>query len=125
MRFIYKDIFFNFNSNIIIKYNYIFFNNIIKKFFYNFLIKMNSFYIFINYLNIYLCLTYLKFNSLLPLDSLVDLIAVDYPSRALKRFELIYSFWSIDFNLRCYIKIFVHALNPVLSITTFFKSLLD
>lgn len=58
-------------------------------------------------------------------NSFLDLVIVDYPTRLENRFELNYAFWNITYNFRIYIKTFTNVVNPVVSISSFFNSLLD
>lgn len=52
---------------------------------------------------------------------LIDITAVDYPSRVL-RFEIIYNLLSIHYNSRIRIKICIDEITPVLSITHIYSS---
>jgi len=52
---------------------------------------------------------------------LIDLTAVDYPSRGL-RFEIIYNLLSIQYNSRIRIKTCVDEMNPVSSVTSLYSA---
>jgi NADH dehydrogenase (ubiquinone) Fe-S protein 3 len=52
---------------------------------------------------------------------LIDLTAVDYPSRAL-RFEIVYNLLSVSYNARIRIKTCVDEITPVTSITELYSS---
>lgn len=109
----------------LVKYFSIFYLTIIPSFINNIVLKSNSLYLLIDKSLLHFCLMFLKFNMISSITSLVDLIVVDFPTRLNNRFELIYSFWNNLFNFRIYIKIFTNTITPVLSISSFFKSLLD
>lgn len=98
-----------------------FLNNFIK----GFLLKANNLTIIINLHFLYYVIIILKHNSILSLNSLLDLVIVDYPNRLTSRFEIIYTFWNNIFNFRFYIKSFVGALTPILSLSSFYSSLAD
>ncbi len=109
----------------LVKYFSIFYLTIIPSFINNIILKANSLYLIIDKSLLHFCLMFLKFNMISSITSLVDLIIVDFPTRLNNRFELIYSFWNNLFNFRVYIKIFTNTVTPVLSISSFFKSLPD
>ena len=63
----------------------------------------------------------LKVNKLLAFDQLIDITAVDYPSRNL-RFELVYIFLSLIKNIRLIIKIHLNEEEGVESISSIHKA---
>lgn len=77
------------------------------------------FYILPEYL-LYL-LTFLKNHVNTQFKLLVDITAVDYPSR-LMRFELVYNLLSIQHNARIRIKTTVDEITPISSITQLYSS---
>jgi len=63
----------------------------------------------------------LKSNKLLAFDQLIDITAIDYPSRSL-RFELVYIFLSMIKNKRLVVKTFLKVGEGIESITSFYKA---
>lgn len=110
---------------ILTNYYSVFYNKIIIKFLKGFILKTNSLYLIINSSLLQHCLMFLKFNSVSSINTLVDIVAVDYPTRLENRFELIYAFWNTKYNFRVYIKTYTNSTTPILSISSFFNSLLD
>lgn len=76
----------------LVKYYIIFYSYIIPSFINGFIFKSNSLYIVINSALLHFCLMFLKFNMVSSVNSLLDLVVVDYPARLENRFELIYAF---------------------------------
>ena len=64
---------------------------------------------------------YLRDHTNMQFKILVDITAVDYPSRA-QRFEIVYNLLSIQYNGRIRIKVNVDELTPVDSIISLFKA---
>ena len=106
----------------LVKYYSLLANPFLKKFLNGLILKSNSLYFIINSYYLYYVIIILKYDSVFFLSSLVDLVAIDYPTRLLNRFELVYSFWNNLFNFRFFIKLFVSAVKPVLSINSFYSS---
>ena len=65
----------------------------------------------------------LKNNELLSFDQLIDITAIDYPSRE-KRFELIYIFLSMKKNKRIILKTSIKENDNIDSIIKFLKLLI-
>ena len=63
----------------------------------------------------------LKENENLKFNQFIDLTAVDYPNKK-NRFEMVYIFLSIEFNLRIIIKFFINENDSVESITNLFPA---
>lgn len=66
-------------------------------------------------------LEYLKNHTNAQYKVLVDVTAVDYPSREL-RFEVVYNLLSIQYNSRIRVKTVVDEITPISSATTVFSS---
>lgn len=73
-------------------YYSIFCINILPQFLTGFILKSNSIYLVINSFMLHVCLFFLKFSNISTINCLVDIVAVDFPTRLEKRFELIYAF---------------------------------
>jgi len=71
--------------------------------------------------NINMLLLFLKKFSLFNYKILMDIVAVDYPTRN-KRFELIYTLLSVRFNNRLLIKTHLADKQLITSVTSLFKS---
>lgn len=68
---------------------------------------------------------FFKYSSLSMLNSLVDIVAIDRASYAIKRFELHYIFWNKICNSRIIIILFSDGFNPVISLSGLFSSSID
>ena len=74
-----------------------------------------------NYENILKIFQELKNNELLSFDQLIDITAIDYPSRE-KRFELVYILLSMKKNKRIILKTSINERDSIDSIIDIFKS---
>ena len=74
-----------------------------------------------NYENILKLFQELKNNELLSFDQLIDITAIDYPSRE-KRFELVYILLSMKKNKRIILKTSINERDSIDSIIDIFKS---
>ena len=74
-----------------------------------------------NYENILKLFKELKNNELLNFDQLIDITAIDYPSRE-KRFELVYILLSMKKNKRIILKTAINENDSIDSITQIFKT---
>jgi len=83
--------------------------------------RRNYYEIFINKKNILDTVNILKENNDLLFNQLIDITAVDYPSKDY-RFELIYIFLSMTYNKRILIKTYLKESENVESITPLHKS---
>ena len=63
----------------------------------------------------------LKENEKLKFNQFIDLTAVDYPNKK-NRFEMIYIFLSVEFNIRIIVKYFINENDSVESITNLFPA---
>lgn len=90
-------------------------------FYRNIMIKQNSIIIITDEDKKKKLLLFLKFNMFIKINTLLDIVAVDYIGSE-NRFELIYSFWSIFNKYKIFIKIFVKFDQPVISIRSLFNS---
>lgn len=66
-------------------------------------------------------LSVLSLNLVIKVLSLLDCLAIDYPSRIL-RFEILYSFWNYFLAKRVLLKTFIGLNQWILSISNFFSS---
>ena len=81
--------------------------------------KETVFYIYPQYIIPFFCFLRNHINA--QYKVLIDLTAVDYPSRGL-RFEIIYNLLSIQYNSRIRIKTTVDEITPVSSITSLYSA---
>jgi NADH:ubiquinone oxidoreductase subunit C len=95
---------------------------VLGKFIQGFLFKPYKLYVYFKPYSLHLALSILKASSLFLLDSLLDLVALDFPSNKQNRFLLHYVFWITKSSFRFIISIAVSSFKPVLSISTFFSS---
>ena len=115
------------NNNIIITKKTVFFffyvYYLLFSFIYGLKINQNQIFIYIFSTKLLYCLTFLKYNSISYLNTLVDIVVVDHISSvANNRFELSYIFWNTAFEYRLGIKLFTDGLKSIYSIGNFYKS---
>lgn len=67
------------------------------------------------------CLTVCNLHTNMQCKMLIDVTAVDYPSRA-QRFEVVYNLLSVQYNMRLRIKASVDELTPVPSVSHLYPS---
>jgi hypothetical protein len=84
------------NTNIIIsnktKYFLIYFFHLLHAYIYGIKVNPNQLYLYVNSTKLLHCLTFLKYNSISNVNSLVDIVVVDNISNVKSRFELTYIF---------------------------------
>lgn len=113
------------NINVITKktkYFLIYFLIVINKFIYGIKINQNQINLYILPTKLLYNLTFLKYNSISSLNSLVDIIVVDNISLTNTRFELNYIFWNVNYEYRVGIKLFTDGLKAIYSVSNFYKS---
>lgn len=93
-----------------------------RKYIYGLLIQSGKIYCLTAVWDLLAVSTILKNSSLLQISSLVDLVAVDNPKATDGRFTLTYCFWSYTYSLRLFIRTFVTAFVPVVSLCSIFAS---
>lgn len=87
-----------------------------------FLVKSKVLLLFINYLNLFTILSFIKYNLILVCDSLIDIVVVDHLKRKSNRFEINYILWNYTFELRFIIKVYLKEFTSVISTTLLYKS---
>ena len=70
---------------------------------------------------LYLLIKYLKEHDKLKFNQLIDITAIDFPSREF-RFDIVYILLSLSLNQRIVIKTSLNENNPIESITSLYKS---
>ena len=114
------------NTNIIIsnktKYFLIYFFNLLNAYIYGVKVNPNQLYLYVNSTKLLHCLTFLKYNSISNVNSLVDIVVVDNISNVQSRFELTYIFWNIMYEYRIGVKTFTDGYKAIYSIGNFFNS---
>ena len=88
---------------------------------YNLELKNGLYLLNINQFMLIKVVKILKENEKLKLNQFIDITAVDYPNKK-NRFEMVYIFLSIEFNLRIIIKFFINENASVDSITNLFPA---
>jgi ACR3 family arsenite efflux pump ArsB len=76
----------------VVLYFYSVLNLFLSRYIKGFSLKLGSLDLLVDSFNIYLCLIFLRYHTLIKCTSLMDIAAVDYPSRRSSRFELNYIF---------------------------------
>lgn len=99
---------------------YLFF--MLYSFIYGIKINQNQLYLYVYNNKLLYSLTFLKYNSLSNLSTLVDIVVVDNISSNLYRFEISYIFWNITYEYRMGVKLFVDGFKSVYTISNFYKS---
>ena len=86
-------------------------------------VKEKKFYfeILIDKINLFSSVKKLKDNKKLLFDQLIDITAIDYPTKS-SRFEVVYIFLSMVYNKRVILKTFLEDEEEIESITSVFKS---
>ena len=86
-------------------------------------VKEKKFYfeILIDKINLFSAIKELKDNKKLLFDQLIDITAIDYPTKS-SRFEVVYIFLSMVYNKRVILKTFLEDEEEIESITSVFKS---
>lgn len=67
------------------------------------------------------CFSFLKNHTNTQFKMLIDITAVDYPSRV-ARFELVYNLLSVQYNARVRVKVDVDEMTPVVSLTSLYNA---
>ena len=86
-------------------------------------VKEKKFYfeILIDKINLFSSVKKLKDNKKLLFDQLIDITAIDYPTKS-SRFEVVYIFLSMVYNKRVILKTYLEDEEEIESITSVFKS---
>ena len=86
-------------------------------------VKEKKFYfeILIDKINLFSSVKKLKDNKKLLFDQLIDITAIDYPTKS-SRFEVVYIFLSMVYNKRVILKTYLEEEEEIESITSVFKS---
>lgn len=108
----------------VLKMNYQIANTLIRcvpKWVYDFVLKKNEIIFCVSPQNLIGLTSFLKNHMEAQYKILIDVTAVDYPSRKI-RFEVVYNLLSIHFRSRIRIKTFVDEITPIPSVTPIFFS---
>jgi len=96
--------------------------NNIKKFIYGFIVREKNIILYVKAKNMLLILTFLKFDALILLKSLLDIAVIDYPKSIKGRFILNYIFLNYVYEYRISIKVIIDGFNPIYSINKLYSS---
>lgn len=114
------------NNNIITqksKYFIIFIYYMLYSYIYGIKVNQNNLSIYIPSIKLLYCLTFLKYNSISYLNTLVDIVVVDHISLIKNnRFEISYVFWNTLYEYRIFVKLFTDGIKSVYSIGNLYKS---
>jgi NADH:ubiquinone oxidoreductase subunit C len=114
------------NNNIITqksRYFIIFIYYMLFSYIYGIKVNQNNLSIYIHSTKLLYCLTFLKYNSISYLNTLVDIVVVDHLSLIKNnRFEISYVFWNTLYEYRIHVKLFTDGLKSVYSIGNLYKS---
>lgn len=97
------------------------FNSIIK-WIYGFLLKQNQLILYVESSSLLQVLAYMKYNTLVSINSLLDIIAVDLLNSKPYRFELNYVFWCSVYEYRIIIKTYTNGLFSIPSLSRLYSS---
>ena len=113
--------FYNFFFDIV-KYFFNLANSFLGKYISGFLLKPSSLFLFLNYIFMYIVLTFFKYSMICKLTTLRDIVVADFPNNFTNRFELTYVFWSNFYNYALCLKLHGNSDTLFLSISNFYKS---
>jgi NADH:ubiquinone oxidoreductase subunit C len=85
-------------------------------------LRHNLFMFCINYVNLYKFILLLKMQNLCRISSLMDITVVELATNLKFNFQITYSFWSILYKIRIFIKVFINSLIALISIKSLFNS---
>jgi NADH dehydrogenase (ubiquinone) Fe-S protein 3 len=85
------------------------------------IIEKDEIVFYVHHEYLHQCMMYLRDHSCTQCQSLIDITAVDYPSRE-KRFEVVYNLLSVQMNTRIRVKTLVDEFTPVSSLVPVFAS---
>jgi NADH:ubiquinone oxidoreductase subunit C len=92
------------------------------KFINGFVWKKKKIYIFLDFFFFHSIFFFFKFNNIVQLNSLIDIVAIDFPFKIKNRFDVTYSFLNYFFNFRFFFKTFISYVGAIPSSTFFFLS---
>jgi len=110
----------NFNEQRFFILNLLFFFKIYITFF--LFLRYNLFLFCINFTNLYKFVFLLKSQNLCRISSLMDINVVELSTNLKLNFQVTYSFWSIVYKIRIFIRIFINNFIALISIKTLFNS---
>lgn len=96
-------------------------SQVLNKYIYSIIIKDGYIILNVNAKYIYQVVKFLKLNSILLYDSLLDIWGTDDPSR-INRFEVNYLFSSLRFSTRIWLKVYVNSDDSLESVTSLYSS---
>jgi len=108
------------NKNLLLEYSKSLVNKI-PGFINKLLINKNELTVYVDKKNLKNLLFFLRDHTTTQYKSLIDITAVDYPSKE-NRFEVVYILLSVQFNSRIRVKCITDEVTPVPSITSIFNS---
>jgi len=85
-------------------------------------LRHNLFMFCINYVNLYRFVLLLKMQNLCRISSLMDINVVELITNLRLNFQITYSFWSVIYKIRIFIRIFVKNFMALISIKSLFNS---
>jgi len=85
-------------------------------------LRYNLFMFCINYVNLYRFVLLLKMQNLCRISSLMDINVVELITNLRLNFQITYSFWSVIYKIRIFIRIFVKNFMALISIKSLFNS---
>jgi len=108
----------------LVEYFAFFFKKILYKFINTIVFKSNTLLIHLKFNFFYYIFMFLKFNYILKINTLLDIIALDYPDKILEgnKFVLIYVVISPLLNFRFFFKLFFNIENLIISISNLYSS---
>lgn len=104
------------------KFYFIFLYDLLFRYIYGFVWRVQRLLLFFSYFYFHFILFFFKFNSIIQLNSLIDMVAVDFPHYLQARFNVTYSFISYNFYFRFFFKIFTNFSYVLPSCSFFFSS---
>jgi hypothetical protein len=106
-------------------YVFYFILNVLSFYIKGLLITKNMMYCYILRFNLIFIINFFKYNVILGLSSLLDIIVIDNVNLNYNRFEIAYIFWNIYYSCRLCIKLYTTQLNGIMSISSYFSNAID
>lgn len=96
--------------------------NVLNYYIKGLLIAKNLIFCYILRYNLIFIINFFKYNVILGLSSLLDIIVIDNVNLNYNRFEITYIFWNIYYSYRLGMKLYTTQLNGIMSISSYYSN---
>jgi len=100
----------------------IFLNNVLKNMYEYFLVKKNKIFFSLNIFLYFFLFSILNSNTILRIMSIIDIVALHFPSNVENEFEFLYVNLNYSLNLRSFLKILIKKEDLMISISNLYNS---